>query len=77
MKIVQRIGGRGFSADRLDAFINTIKRHPNSMNAVWLNTKYGYPSLEFHKEYAGVLANMAKRLREEGISVDLQLSNSI
>ena len=77
MKIVQRIGGRGFSGNRLEEFIKAIKKHPNSMNAVWLNTKYGYPSLEHHKEYANTLALMAKRLREEGISVDLQLSNSI
>ena len=45
------------------------------MNAVWLNTRYGYPSLEGHKEYANTLAQMAKVLRAEGISVDLQLSN--
>ena len=77
MKIVQRIGGRGFSGDRLEEFIKTIKKHPNSMNAVWLNTRYGYPSLDDHKEYANTLAQMAKALRAEDISVDLQLSNSI
>ena len=77
MKIVQRIGGRGFSGNRLKEFIKTVKKHPNSMNAVWLNTRYGYPSLDDHKEYANTLAHMAKALRAEGISVDLQLSNSI
>ena len=76
MKIVQRIGGRGFSGNRLEEFIKTIKKHPNSMNAVWLNTRYGYPSLDEHKEYANTLAQMAKALRAEGISVDLQLSFS-
>ncbi|MBE6593704.1 MAG: hypothetical protein E7642_06895 [Ruminococcaceae bacterium] len=77
MKIVQRIGGRNFSSDRIEEFIKAVKKHPGSMNAVWLNTKYGYPSLECHKEYAEALAQTAKKLRKEGISVDLQLSNSI
>lgn len=76
MKIVQRINAN-CSGKMLEELISAIKRHPNSVNAVWLNTKYGYPSLADHKEYAALLSKIAKRLREVGIAVDLQLSNSI
>lgn len=76
MKIVQRISNK-CSDELLESLISCVKRHPNSMNAVWLCTKYGYPSLEHHKEYATELAKIANKLRAEGITVDLQLSNSI
>lgn len=76
MKIVQRISC--ICSDKLlEALISCIKKHPNSANAVWLCTKYGYPSLEDHRKYAAELSKMADKLRTEGITVDLQFSNSI
>jgi len=76
MKIIQRINGN-CDGERLQAIIDYTKKYPECMNGVWLNTKYGYPSIEDHKEYAQTLAKVATELRAAGISVDLQLSNSI
>ena len=76
MKIVQRIS-YSCSDEQLDALIACAKKHPNSMNTVWLCTRYGYPSLEDHRECAEVLLKMANKLRTAGIAVDLQFSNSI
>ena len=76
MKIVQRISSI-CSDEQLEALISCIKKYPNSMNAVWLCTCYGYPSLEKHRKYAAELSKMANKLRAEGITVDLQFSNSI
>jgi len=76
MKIVQRISEK-CKGEYLEQLIDCAKKYPNSVTGVWLSTKYGFPSLEVHKEYAKCLSQTAMRLREEGISVDLQLSNSI
>ena len=51
MKIVQRISCI-CENKQLDTLISCIKKHPDSTNAVWLCTCYGYPSLEKHRKYA-------------------------
>lgn len=76
MKIVQRIL-RGFLEENLSSLLACIEQHPDCMNTVWLSTQFGYPSLAVHKKAATELAVTAKKLREAGLTVDLQLSNSI
>ena len=68
-----------FSKDRkkLELLINSSKKHEGCFNAVCLNTEYGYPSLEVHRKAAKQYAASAQMLREAGISVSLQLSNTI
>ncbi len=61
----------------VDAFIETVAAHPGSCDEVWLATDYGYPGLDTHKAAAAYLAGAAKKLRQAGIRVSLQLSNSL
>ena len=76
MKTVLRIGTFAHD-DMVDRLIQCEKKYPGCFNTVWLNSAYGYPSMSTHKKTAKELAQMAKKFRNAGISVALQLSNTI
>ncbi|MBQ8546686.1 MAG: hypothetical protein IJ437_07085 [Clostridia bacterium] len=58
-------------------FIKAVKRQKGSCDEVWFATYYGYPSLEKHRELALLLKENSKLIKDAGIRVSLQLSNSI
>jgi len=74
MKIIQRIGS---DPALLELLLEMQEKHPGCCTDVWLNTAYGYPKNEDHAKVADELAEAAQRLREKGIRVAMQLSNSI
>ncbi|MBQ9545241.1 MAG: hypothetical protein IJV00_08955, partial [Clostridia bacterium] len=61
----------------IDSFIRAVKAHPGCCDEVWLATDYGFPKPQTHRRAAGILAVQAKKLREAGLRVSLQLSNTI
>ena len=71
----------GSSTQKNDEFIvsmlEEIKKHPGSIDEVWFATDYGFPPLSVHKAAAEKLAETATIIREAGIRVSLQLSNSL
>ncbi|NLE13796.1 MAG: hypothetical protein GX628_08995 [Clostridiales bacterium] len=76
--LTQRLG----SSTQLDPkffgeFLETVKARPGSCDEVWFATCYGFPPLETHAETAEILKNHAAALREIGVRVSLQISNSI
>lgn len=66
-----------FDIDHHKKILAEFKKHPNSCNDVWLSTLYGYAPKENHKEVADKLLTIAKMYRENGISVSLQISNTL
>ena len=78
MKIIQRLGS-GAQTDEtyLSKLLAWKKKYPRSYNDVWLATDYGFPPIEVHREHARHLALVAKQFRDAGVTVSLQLSNSI
>ena len=78
MKIIQRLGsGAQYKKEYIDGLLRLKKKYPKSYNTVWLATDYGFPSLSVHEEHAKTLAGIADRFRKAGVTVSLQLSNSI
>lgn len=76
--LTQRLGSTTQMDDKfISEFIRIVKEHPGSCDEVWLATKYGFPKPEVHREMAEKLAVTAKRLRDEGLRVSLQISNTI
>ncbi len=61
----------------LDEFIGIVKNNPGSCDEVWLSTDYGFPKLETHIKAAEILTEAAERLRNAGLRVSLQISNTI
>lgn len=76
MRIIQRIGSV-IDGKVLDELIGCAKKYKGCFNEVWLNTLYGYPSLENHRKEAERMTVAAEKLREAGIRVSMQLSNSL
>lgn len=74
MKIIQRI-----DSDRkhIDLLLSALEKYPGCFTDVWLNTAYGYPKNEDHRKTADALAEIAEILREKGIRVSMQLSNTL
>lgn len=77
MELMQRLNFEYGDAELIDRFISAVRKHPGSCDNVWLSTLYGHPTLEDHKEVADKLARSAKKLRDVGISVSLQISNTM
>ena len=74
MKLIQRIGD---NKELVDLVLSAADKFPNSVTNVWLNTAYGYPAQSVHYETAEHFAEYAKLFRERGITVSLQLSNTL
>jgi len=76
MQLMQRLG-TVLTDEYIDGYIEQIVKHPGSCDNVWIPTMYGFPSLENHRKYADFWKKAAEKFRQNGISVSLQLSNSI
>lgn len=76
MELMHRFGSN-ISDEYLDKYINAIKKYPDSCDNVWFATHYGYPKIDSHRSLAEFLVPYAEKLRQMGISVSLQLSNTI
>ncbi|MDD7310370.1 MAG: hypothetical protein PUG80_07610, partial [Eubacteriales bacterium] len=59
------------------AFIDVVRRHPGSCDEVWLASDYGFPPLDVHRQTVETLTGTAATLREAGLRVSLQISNTI
>ena len=76
--LVQRLGSdTQYDSVYVKQYIQFILDNPGSCDEVWLATDYGYPPMQVHQEHAQKLRDVAKRFRDNGINVSLQLSNSI
>ena len=76
MELMQRFGCR-YEDAYVDAYIEQMVKYPGSCDNVWLPTSYNYPTLEEHRRFADFWKRSAEKLRAAGISVSLQLSNSL
>ena len=76
--LTQRLGSSTqLDRDFIREFIRIVKEHPGSCDEVWLATSYGFPPLSVHQEMAEQLGETAALLREAGLRVSLQISNTI
>lgn len=76
MQLMQRLGS--VEDERyIEKYITQIVSHPGSCDNVWLPTMYGFPPLEVHRKLADFWVKAAEKFRKNGISVSLQLSNSL
>ena len=76
MQLMQRLGCN-YSDEYIDAYLEEILAHPGSCDNVWIPTPYGFPTMEVHKENVKKWASVAEKFRANGISVSLQVSNTI
>ncbi len=76
MKLMQRLGANMSDAE-LDKCIEIYSSNEGACDEIWIATKYGYPKNETHKEYAEYWVEKAKKFREKGISVSMQISNTL
>lgn len=77
MKLSQRLWDTYDDPALFDVVLEMAKKYPGSFDDVWLTTAIGYPSVEGHKKHAAMLVSAAKAFREAGISVSLQVANTI
>lgn len=78
MDLIQRLGSNSqYDNDYINFLIENHKKNKGSFDEVWLATDYGFPAIEKHIEHAKELGEIAERFRKNGITVSLQLSNSI
>lgn len=76
--LVQRLGMDGQKDENyLNFLLGEIKAHPGCCDEVWLTTDYGYPPIEKHIRSAKELLPAAELLRKNGITVSLQLANTL
>ena len=76
MELMQRLGTI-LTDEYVDSYIEQILKYPGSCDNVWIPTMYGFPSLENHRKYADFWKAAAEKFRKNGISVSMQISNSI
>lgn len=75
MQLMQRLGA-DMTDPYVDGYISAATKYKGACDNVWLATKYGYPPKAVHEEFAAYHAKVARRFRDAGISVSLQLSNT-
>lgn len=61
----------------IQQIIQAIQKYPGCCDEVWLATEYGFPPLSVHHNSAEKMMIAAQKLRQAGIRVSLQLSNTI
>ncbi len=77
MKLSQRLWDTHDDPALFDVTLDMIRKYPDSCNDVWLTTAIGYPSMEAHKKHAEMLVRAARSFRELGVSVSLQVANTL
>lgn len=58
-------------------FLKVVKKHKGCCDEVWFASEYGFPPISVHKKTAEKIVPIAKLLRENGIKVSMQLSNTV
>ena len=76
MQLMQRFGCR-YSDSYVDGYIEQMVKHKGCCDNVWIPTSYSYPTLEEHRTYADFWKKTAEKLRAAGITVSLQVSNTL
>jgi len=76
MKIVERIVS-AIKGEKMDALIESAKRHRGSFDEVWLTTETGFPTLTRHREVALEYGSVAEKLRAAGIVVSVELLSTV
>lgn len=76
MQLMQRFGCR-YTDSYVDGYIEQMKKYKGSCDNVWIPTSYSYPTLEEHRRYADFWKRTAVKLRDAGITVSLQVSNTL
>ncbi|MEG1879931.1 MAG: hypothetical protein RR145_01285, partial [Oscillospiraceae bacterium] len=61
----------------IEEFIEQLKLNPGSCDEVWLASDYGFPPLEKHEESARLMKKATELLRNIGVRVSLQISNTL
>lgn len=77
MELMQRLNFEYGNEELIDKFICAVKKYPGSCDNVWFSTLYGHPKIQTHIEMAEKLKRSAKKLRDIGISVSMQISNTM
>ncbi len=77
MKLSQRLWDTHDDETLFQVTLDMIRKYPGSCDDVWLTTAIGYPTMENHKKHAAMLVRAAKAFREAGVSVSLQVANTI
>ena len=76
MFLAQRLGAN--TNDKyVDNFINHVIKYPGAYDEVWIPTQYGFPPMSVHREKAAFWKEAAEKFRKLGITVSMQLSNTI
>lgn len=76
MTLYQRLG-LVTDEEYADRWLSLTKDFPGAMDGVWVQTAYGYPPLEAHREYARLLGVATEKFRRAGVRVSLQISNTV
>ncbi len=63
--------------DFVERLIRTILKYPKSCDEIWIASDYGFPALKAARNNMEPLQEVAAKFREVGITVSLQISNSI
>lgn len=76
--LTQRLGSATQkNPEFIDKLIDVIKSNPGSCDEVWFASDYGFPPLEVHEKTAETIIEQAKKFRDIGVRVSLQISNTI
>ena len=75
--IVFRLGLFQAEEERARELAEAIARNPGCCDSVWLCTMGYYPPIRFHEEYARNWLPSAEIFRRAGLTVDLQISNTL
>lgn len=72
--LIQRIGN---DQKAIHYLIKAKNEYNGCLDEVWLSTPYGYPKLSSHEKNAKTLYQNAIKLREAGIKVSLEITNTL
>ncbi len=77
--LIQRFGDQKMLKNKTltDGIIDCIVKNKGSCDEVWLATPYGYPKNDDLKDFIKITGEYADLLREKGITVSLQISNTL
>ena len=66
MTLYQRLG-LVTDEEYADRWLSLTKDFPGAMDGVWVQTAYGYPPMDTHREYARLLGVAAEKFRKAGV----------
>lgn len=69
--------GCELTEEYVDGYIKSATKYKGACDNIWLATPYGYPPKEVQKQSAERMKVVAEKFRAKGISVSLQVSNTV